>query len=173
VIIRDARLTEQVAIGELRVGAYRALDLLPAGSEYGETLRGFGFGDDGWVLDDCTVLVALDEDDESILGTVTLESFGPDSELARDSTEADVRAFAVAAQAQGRGTGRTLLLAVIEAAEKRGLRRLRLCTRPAMQAAQHLYAAAGFSRTPDLDWSPVPGVILRAYELGLPRVPAP
>jgi ribosomal protein S18 acetylase RimI-like enzyme len=173
VIIRIARPAEHKAIGELRVGAYRALDLLPAGSGYGESLRGFGFGDGGGLLDDCTVLVALDENDESILGTVTLESFGPDSELAGDSTEADIRAFAVAAKAQGRGTGRTLLLAVIEVAEKRGLRRLRLCTQPDMQTAQHLYAAAGFSRTPDLDWSPVPGVILRAYELGLPRVPEP
>jgi N-acetylglutamate synthase-like GNAT family acetyltransferase len=65
--------------------------------------------------------------------------------------------------------GRGLLLAVIELAEKRGLRRLRLCTRSVMLAAQHLYAAAGFSRTPGLDWSPAPGDILRAYELGLPR----
>jgi ribosomal protein S18 acetylase RimI-like enzyme len=150
-----------------------SIDLLPEGSGYSETLRGFGFGDDRTVLDDCTVLVAADEDDKSILGTVTLESFGPASELANDDTEADIRAFAVAAQAQGRGTGRTLLLAVVGLAEKRGLRRLRLCTQPAMQAAQHLYAAAGFSRTPDLDWSPAPGVMLRAYELAIPRVPEP
>jgi hypothetical protein len=39
-------------VGELRVAAYRALGLLPEGSGYAETLRGFGFGGD------CVVLVA-------------------------------------------------------------------------------------------------------------------
>jgi ribosomal protein S18 acetylase RimI-like enzyme len=162
VIIRDARPDEHAAVGELRVSAYRALGLLPEGSEYAETLRGFGF--DG----DCTVLVATDETDDSILGTVTLEPFDPASELAKDDTEADVRAFAVASQAQGKGVGRKLLLAAIERAEKRGLHRLRLCTQPAMRAAQHLYAGTGFSRTPELDFCPVPGLTLQAYELDLP-----
>jgi ribosomal protein S18 acetylase RimI-like enzyme len=161
VIIRDARPDEHAAVGELRVSAYRALGLLPDGSEYAETLRGFGFGGG------CTVLVAVDEADDSLIGTVTLEPFDSASELAQDDTEADVRAFAVAAQAQGKGVGRKLLLAAIEYAGKHGLRRLRLCTQPAMLAAQHLYAATGFSRTPELDFSPVPGLMLRAYELDL------
>jgi ribosomal protein S18 acetylase RimI-like enzyme len=162
VIIREARPDEYPAIGDLRVTAYRALGLLPEGSEYADTLRGFGFGTD------CAVLVATDETDAGLLGTITLEPFEPSSELARDETEADIRAFAVAPQGQGRGVGRSLLLAVIEHADKRGLRRLRLCTNLVMQAAQHLYETTGFSRTPDLDWSPVPGLTLRAYELALP-----
>lgn len=160
-IIRDARPDEHAAVGELRVSAYQALGLLPEGSRYAETLRGFGFAGD------CTVLVAVDEAGDSILGTVTLEPFDPSSELAQDDTEADLRAFAVAARAQGHGVGRTLLLAVIECARKRGLRKLRLCTQPAMAAAQHLYAATGFARTPELDVCPVPGLMLQAYELDL------
>jgi GNAT superfamily N-acetyltransferase len=167
VIIRDARPGEYAAVGELRVAAYRALGLLPEGSRYAGTLRGFGFGGD------CVVLVAADEAGSGILGTITLEPFGPAAELARDETEADVRAFAVAPQAQGQGAGRKLLLAVIECAGKRGVRRLRLCTQSAMKAAQHLYATAGFSRTPDLDFEPVPGLTLRAYELALPPGPFP
>lgn len=163
-IIRAARPGEHAPVGELRVSAYRALGLLPEGSGYAETLRGFGFGGD------CTVLVAVDEADDAILGTVTLESFGPDSELAKDDTEADVRAFAVAPLTQGKGVGRNLLQAVIECAGKRGLRRLRLCTQPAMQAAQHLYVGIGFSRTPELDFSPAPGLTLRAYELDVTPV---
>jgi ribosomal protein S18 acetylase RimI-like enzyme len=161
VIIRDARPDEHALIGELRVAAYRALGL-PDGSGYAETLRGFGW--DG----DCMVLVAADETGSGILGTITLEPFDPASELARDDTEADIRAFAVAPHAQGQGVGRKLLLAVIECAGKRGVRRLRLCTRPDMQAAQHLYATTGFSRTSELDFEPVPGLTLRAYELALP-----
>lgn len=114
------------------------------------------------------MLVAVDEADDAILGTITLEPFGPDSELAQDDTEADVRAFAVAPQTQGKGVGRHLLHAVIGCAGERGLRRLRLCTQPAMESAQHLYVGIGFSRTPELDFSPVPGLTLRAYELDLP-----
>ena len=164
-IIRDARPDEHAAVGELRVSAYRALGLLAEGSGYAETLRGFGFGTD------CAVLVATDETGSALLGTIAIEWFDPSSELARDETEADVRAFAVAPQGQGQGVGRSLLQAVIERADKRGLRRLRLCTNPVMQAAQHLYETTGFSRTPDLDWSPAPGLILRAYELALPILP--
>jgi len=162
VIIRDARPDERAAVGELRVTAYRALGLLAEGSRYAETLRAFGFGGDH------EVLVATSEAGNGILGTVTLESFGPASELAKDDTEADIRAFAVAPYAQGQGVGRKLMAAVIERAEKRGLRRLWLCTRPEMQAAQHLYEMTGFTRTPELDFAPVPGLSLRAYELALP-----
>ena len=171
-IIRDARPDEYPAIGDLRVTAYQALGLLPEGSEYVSTLRGFGFGTD------CAVLVATDEtsgDETSadgpgagLLGTIAIEWFEPSSELAKNETEADVRAFAVAPPGQGRGVGRSLLRAVIERADQRGLRCLRLCTNPVMQAAQHLYETTGFSRTPDLDWSPGPGLTLRAYELALP-----
>jgi ribosomal protein S18 acetylase RimI-like enzyme len=162
VIIRDVRPDEHAAVGELRVAAYRALGLLSQGSGYTETLRAFGFNGDH------EVLIATDEAGSGILGTITLELFEPASELAKDETEADLRAFAVAPSAQGLGVGRKLLVAVIERAEKRGLRRLRLCTRPEMQAAQHLYEMTGFSRTPELDLSPLPGLTLRAYELALP-----
>ena len=166
VMIRDAWPDERAAVGELRLSAYRALGLLSDVDPYAQTLRRFGF--DG----DCTVLVAVDDADDGILGTVTLEPYDQASELARDDTEADIRAFAVAPQAQGKGVGRKLLLAVIERAEKQGLRRLRLCTQPAMAAAGHLYADAGFSRTPDLDFSPAANLTLRAYELELPARPS-
>jgi GNAT superfamily N-acetyltransferase len=166
VMIRDAWPDERAAVGELRLSAYRALGLLSDVDPYAQTLRRFGF--DG----DCTVLVAVDDADDGILGTVTLEPYDQASELARDDTEADIRAFAVAPQAQGKGVGRKLLLAVIERAEKQGLRRLRLCTQPAMAAAGHLYADAGFSRTPELDFSPAANLTLRAYELELTARPS-
>ncbi len=171
-MIREARPGEYAVSGELRVAAYPELGLLP--EEYAPTLRGFGFHGD------CEVLVATDATDvgtdadtgeaaDNIFGTITLEPFGGTSELAKDQTEADIRAFAVASRAQGLGVGRALLLAVIERAEKRGLRRLRLCTQPAMRIAQHLYEKTGFSRTPELDFEPVSGLLLRAYELALPQ----
>ncbi len=157
-MIREVRDGEQALAGDLRVAAYQALGLLSDG--YATTLRGFGF--DG----SCTVLVASDDDDH-LLGTIALQWFGPHSELARDDTEADIRAFAVDAAAQGQGTGRALLAAAVEHAAKRGLHRIRLCTQPEMKTAQRLYAAAGFTRTPDLDWEPPGGPFLQAYELEL------
>jgi ribosomal protein S18 acetylase RimI-like enzyme len=160
-MIREARADEHELVGELRVSAYRAGGLLSESTGYADTLRGFGF--DGG----CAVLVAEDGAGR-LVGTITFEPFGPGSELARNEAEADIRAFAVDARAQGRGVGRQLLQAVMEHAARHGVGRLRLCTLPAMQAAQHLYAAAGFTRTPDLDFEPAPGVALRAYELGLP-----
>jgi ribosomal protein S18 acetylase RimI-like enzyme len=175
-MIRDARPEEYRAVGDLRVTAYQAVGTLSEGSAYAETLRALGFGGDCVVLvavdqaegGDGVVLVAAEEAGNGILGTITLEPFGLASELARDETEADIRAFGVAPEAQGRGVGRKLLLAAIESAERRGLCRLRLCTQPAMEVAQRLYETTGFSRTPDLDFEPVPGIILRAYELALP-----
>jgi len=161
VIIRDALPGEQPLVGELRVAAYQAIGLLPETSEYAATLTTFGFGTNG-----CVVLVAADEAG-GLLGTITVEPYGPDSELAQNPAEADIRAFAVDARAQGQGVGRQLLRAVIDYAAGHGIGTLRLCTQPAMAAAQHLYATAGFSRTPDRDFSPAPGLTLRAYELVL------
>lgn len=158
-MIREAKPDERALVGDLRVAAYQDLGVLLEGGRYTETLRNFGFDDE------CTVLVAADED--GVLGTITLEWFGPHSELAQDKFEADIRAFAVGARAQGRGVGRALLQAVVTEATQRGLRTLRLCTQPEMRAAQHLYASAGFTRTPDRDFFPVPGLILRAYEYEL------
>jgi ribosomal protein S18 acetylase RimI-like enzyme len=166
-MIREARPDERARVGELRVTAYRDLGMLSEGDRYAQTLRTLGF--DG----PSTVLVATDDDQAGgpggtvILGTITVEPFGPHSELARDEGEADIRAFAVDPRAQGRGVGRALLQAVVADAAKGGLRRLRLCTQPAMTTAQRLYAGAGFARTPDLDFEPVPGLILRAYVLAL------
>jgi ribosomal protein S18 acetylase RimI-like enzyme len=162
VIIREVSPGEQTLVGELRVGAYRLLGLLPEGSRYAGTLRSFGFE----AGRDCTVLVAADPAG-GIVGTITLQSFGPDSELAADEAEADIRAFAVDPRAQGHGAGRQLLTAVIDYAAGHGVAVLRLCTQPQMTAAQRLYATAGFTRTPDLDFEPAPGVELRAYKLVL------
>jgi ribosomal protein S18 acetylase RimI-like enzyme len=159
VTIREVRDDERAAVGELRVAAYRASGLLSDG--YAEALRGFGFGGD------CLILVAAGEDDR-LAGTIAVEWFGPHSELAKDDTEADIRAFAVDAGAQGQGTGRALLAAAVEYAAKRGLSRIRLCTQPEMKTAQRLYAAAGFTRTPGLDWRPPGGPFLQAYVLELP-----
>jgi ribosomal protein S18 acetylase RimI-like enzyme len=175
--IRDALPEEFDAVGELRVAAYTAQGLIVAGSGYDETLRGLGFEGDAEVLVAANdgLADALAEDDtradgraeEQIVGTVLLVPWSRSSELAREPGEAELRAFAVAPRVQGRGVGRLLLRAAVGRAAGRGVAMLRLCTQPAMTAAQRLYVSEGFARTPERDWSPLPGITLLSYELPL------
>jgi len=161
VIVRDAQAGELAGIGELRVAAYRAGGLLSANPGYAEVVRGLG------IAGTSEVLVA--EDNGRIVGTITLEPFHRFSEIARSPSEAEVRALAVAPHEQHRGVGRVLVAAVIDRATGKGAHRLVLSTHPAMTAAQHLYRLAGFTRLPERDWSPAPGVLLPAFGLVLPQ----
>jgi ribosomal protein S18 acetylase RimI-like enzyme len=161
VIVRPARRAELAAVGELRVTAYLAQNLLSAHPAYADTLRALGADGRG------EVLVAVDRDGDGdgheILGTIMLDPWHAGSEIARGPDEAEIRGLAVAPAAQGRGVGLTLVREVIDRATARGARRLLLSTQPAMTAAQRLYVAAGFARLPELDWSPTPGLTLLAY----------
>jgi ribosomal protein S18 acetylase RimI-like enzyme len=69
--------------------------------------------------------------------------------------------------ARGRGVGEALVRACIERATRAGAPVLRLSTQPEMRAAHRLYERLGFVRTPERDWTPVPGVDLRTYALPL------
>ena len=100
-----------------------------------------------------------------LLGTVMLDPWHDGGEVARDRREAEVRALAVAPQAQGQGVGRALMLAVIDQARVAGAGRLLLSTQPTMKAAHALYLSLGFARRPELDWSPVPEATLLAFGL--------
>ena len=151
------------AVGALRVEAYQAENLLATAPSYVEELRSLGAGGRG------TVLVAVDGTE--LLGTVMLETWHSGSEIARDAGEVEVRAFAVAPRAQRRGVGRALMRAVIDMARAGGAQRIVLSTQPTMTAAQRLYLAEGFTRIPERDWTPAPGVRLLAYSLALSSLP--
>lgn len=158
--MRDVFPGEMEAVGALRVEAYRAGGLLT--ESYAPTLRSLGDGGRGTVL-----VAAEDGADAKLLGTVMLEPWHADSEVARSPQEAEVRALAVAPWAQGLGVGRALMGEVISRASAGGARRLLLSTQPAMTAAQALYRSLGFTRLPELDWTPVPGMTLLAFGLPL------
>lgn len=145
------------AVSELRVTAYTAEGLLDANPAYVETLRLLGEDDRG------EILVAADED--RLLGTIMFVPWSPDSEIARGADEAEIRAFAVAPEARGRGVGRDLVNALVERAREEGVARLLLSTLPETVSAQYVYRARGFERVPERDWSPAPGVELMTYQL--------
>jgi GNAT superfamily N-acetyltransferase len=161
VIVRDARPDELTEVGEIRVAAYVAGGFLSPDSGYAPTLRALGAGGDGQIL------VAVDEGDGRITGTVTLQLWPHGGEIGVGRDEAEIRALATKPGEQGRGTGTALLNAVIERAGRAGVRRLLLLTQQEMKTAQRMYERAGFVRMPDRDWSPVEGVLLLAYGLPL------
>jgi GNAT superfamily N-acetyltransferase len=161
VIVRDAQPGELTEVGEIRVAAYVADGFMSPDSGYAPALRALGSEGDG------EVLVAVDEGDGRILGTVTLQHWPHGGEIGVGRDEAEIRALATRPGEQGRGTGTALLKAVIERARRAGVRRLLLLTQTEMKAAQHMYERAGFLRMPERDWSPVEGMLLLAYGLPL------
>lgn len=158
-IVRRVLPDEMNAVSELREMAYMADGLLDVNPAYVETLRDLGSDGRG------EVLVAVDG--ERLLGTIMFEPWSPQSELARNADEAEIRAFAVSPEARGRGVGRDLVNALIERAREEGIARLVLSTLPEMVSAQYVYRARGFRRVPERDWGPRPDVTLLAYELPL------
>lgn len=168
-IVREVLRGEMSAVGALRVEAYKAQNLLAAHPEYEDTLHALGADGHGvvFVAAEDGVREVAGAGSGQLLGTVMLEPWHPDSEVARGSDEAEVRALAVAPRAQRHGAGRALMQAVIKEAAARGARRLVLSTQPAMTSARRLYQALGFIRDPGRDWSPVPGFTLLAFTLPL------
>lgn len=158
--IRTALPGELPAIGDLRVAAYRADGFRGGRSSYTARLHALGADGDG------EVLAAVE--DTVIVGTVMLQPWPHAHEAVRGPAEAEIRALAVAPHARRRGIGRALLTAVTERAVAAGVRHLVLLTEPEMLAAQRLYTGAGFTRLPDRDWSPEPGLTLLAYGKPLP-----
>jgi ribosomal protein S18 acetylase RimI-like enzyme len=114
---------------------------------------------------DAVLLAALEGGE--LLGTATYASaLTPYAELAGPG-EAEMRMLAVAPSARGRGVGRLLTHACIDLARGEGCQRLVLSSAPLMTGAHAMYEGMGFARSPDRDWSPVPGVHLRTYGLQL------
>jgi ribosomal protein S18 acetylase RimI-like enzyme len=69
----------------------------------------------------------------------------------------------VDAAARGRGVGELLVTACLDRARAAGKRRVVISTDPRMTSAHRLYERLGFTRLPERDWSPMPGVHLLVY----------
>lgn len=161
-VIRRARPAEYEGLGELTAQAY-----------LGDGLLDFG-GDDTYLhhLRDVAgraaaaeVLVAAEGG--RVLGGVTyVPSPGPMADIARDG-EAEIRMLAVAKEARGRGTGEALVRECVRRSRTAGRDRLVLSTQAVMHTAHRLYERLGFTRTPERDWCPIPGLSLLTYELTL------
>ena len=101
--------------------------------------------------------------DGTLLGTVTWCPPGsPWRELSRDAHQAEFRMLAVAPAGRRRGLARALVEACLDRARRDAMTEVVIWSHPRMLGAHDLYARMGFERAPDLDGSPVPGVVITA-----------
>jgi ribosomal protein S18 acetylase RimI-like enzyme len=161
-IIRPATEADLPAVGSVTVEAYRAEGFVGDHDDYATLLA-----DAASRFRDAELLVAQDESG-TVLGSVTVVRPGtPYAEVSRPG-ELEFRMLAVTAAARGRGVGETLVRAVIDKARETGATHVVLSSSEKMLAAHRLYERLGFTRLPERDWSPLPGVDLRAYAYGIP-----
>jgi ribosomal protein S18 acetylase RimI-like enzyme len=156
--VRPARPEEYQAIGALSVAAYRADGQLD--DRYAPFLA-----DVAGRAGDAEVLAAVDAETGAVLGAVTFVLPGSRHAELSGAGEAEFRTLAVSPEAQGRGVGAALVRACVDRARERGCQAVVISTRDFAQAAQRLYLRLGFRRTPERDWSPIPGVRLLALRL--------
>jgi ribosomal protein S18 acetylase RimI-like enzyme len=168
VLLRPAWPEEYAAVGELTARVYVEDGFVPVDFPYVATLR-----DAATRAEQAELLVAVDDGD-LLLGSVTFAPAGsPYAETAIGPDEAGFRMLAVDPAARGRGIGEALVRECVRRAGEQQARVLRLSTQPQMHAAHRLYERLGFVRTPELDWSPVPGVDLLTYAKDVARPTRP
>ncbi len=98
-----------------------------------------------------------------LLGSVTFCPVGSTfREIARPD-EGEFRMLVVSPSARGRGVGQELVETCLRRARELGYAGIRMSSMDQMTSAHRIYERLGFTRAPDDDWSPVPGVTLLAF----------
>jgi ribosomal protein S18 acetylase RimI-like enzyme len=152
--VRVAGAADHDAVAQLTVRVYR--DDGYADDDYLDQLA-----DVGHRAQHTELLAAVD--DGRIVGSVSLAvEGGPYAEHSLPG-EAVFRMLVVTPEARGRGVGAALVRACLERAAAAGCHRVVISTQPSMRAAHRLYERMGFTRLPERDWSPRPGVTLLVY----------
>lgn len=158
--IRRALPEEYAAIGDITVSAYLADGLVEPGSSYDVVLRGAASRAEKaelWVADG----------PDGLAGTVTFCPVGsPYREIGTD-TEGEFRMLAVSPAARGLGVGKALTRHCLDRSRELGFTAVVLSSSTKMATAHHIYTSLGFTRLPERDWTPVPGVDLIAFRLVL------
>lgn len=158
--VRPATAEEFEQVGEITATAYVHDGHLPADFSYVSELR-----DAASRAREAELLVVTEG--SAILGTVTWCPDGSAYKELAGPQEGEFRMLAVAPEARRRGAARALVQACLDRSRAVGHSRIVLSTQPGMTQAHTLYESFGFTRAPELDWEPVPGVSLVAYALDL------
>jgi ribosomal protein S18 acetylase RimI-like enzyme len=161
-LIRPVEPADYDDVARLTVAAYAADGQLDGEHGYGKVLA-----DTATRAALGQMLVAVDVATGAALGAVTFVLPGtPFAELSRDG-EAEFRTLAVDPAAQRRGVARALVQACVDRATALRASAVVISVRDFADSAQRLYEGCGFVRTPELDWSPAPGVNLLGLRLAL------
>ncbi|MGI8434325.1 MAG: GNAT family N-acetyltransferase [Nocardioidaceae bacterium] len=155
-VIRRAQSRDLEVVGELTVAAYSHDGHVEDSEPYLEELRAAGERAERAELWVATL-------DDQVVGSVTFCPEGsPYRELA-SAGEGEFRMLAVAPETRGRGVARALVQRCLARSRELECSSVVLCSMPTMTSAHRLYESFGFSRDPDLDWEPAPGVVLWGY----------
>ena len=103
-----------------------------------------------------------------VVGSVALVLDGVLGEVLTSPQEAGFRMLVVDPAARGHGVGELLVRSCLEQATAAGKTAMVISTEPTMSAAHRIYERLGFTRLPERDWSPHPGVDLLVYRRALP-----
>jgi GNAT superfamily N-acetyltransferase len=156
--VRRAAPSELEEVGRLTAAVYVGDGFMPETDDYVHVLS-----DAAGRADAAELWVAVDDD--RIVGTVTFAPVGSEyREIARDD-EGEFRMLAVDGQARGRGVGLALVQRCLDRSRELGYDGVRMSTMDRMTTAHRVYERLGFTRAPEDDWQPVPGVTLLAYAL--------
>ncbi|HEX4702552.1 MAG TPA: GNAT family N-acetyltransferase [Pseudonocardiaceae bacterium] len=148
VSVRPADVAELAEIGELTVAAYQADGFALDGHPYAARLA-----DAAARQRDAELLVAADQDDR-VLGTVTVVRPGTPYAEISTAGELEFRMLAVRPDARGQGIARLLVTAVVDQARAEGCVAVVLSSLDRMRNAHRLYQRFGFRRTPERDSAP-------------------
>jgi len=153
--LRPARPDEIETVGAITLAAYEEFIDGPEEGYRDELADASGR------FHDAELWVAVD--DGEVVGTVAYCPPGSRwRELARPE-EGEFRMLAVDPGARGRGVGLALADLCERRAREDGATGMVLSSLPAMASAHRVYGRLGYTRAPDRDWDPVPGVHLVAF----------
>jgi len=160
--ISPVRPDEYEAVSRIVIDTYRTLDFV-IHPEYGAELV-----DVARRASDPNVVVLIARLDGRPVGHAAVV-IGPSPMSDHDEPdESSLRMVAVLPEMQGRGVGRALIVAAMQASRRAGRPIMRLYTQPFMKAAQHIYESLGFRRAPARDhWIARHQMQLIAYEIDL------
>ena len=170
--IRDAHPGDRSAILAVTLAAYEQYAAAlppPLWAMYRQNIQ-------ATLADVGTAAQIVAEESGALVGTVLLFPAGavmPNPGAPTITLEwPEVRLLAVAPAARGKGVARRLMEECIQRARAAGSPALTLHTADIMAVAMRLYERMGFTRAPELDIRPAPGILAKGYRLPL-TLPSP
>ncbi len=166
--IRDALERDIEAMQDVTLSAYK---------EYGEIMPAWAWED---YRDSIVSTIAgegsameriIAEQGGAIVGSVVLLpagiTFSGPTGVEWTTQWPEIRLLAVPPEGRGKGVGSALIEECIERARRVGSQAITLHTTDMMQIAMQMYERRGFVRMPELDFYPVPEVVIKGYRFDI------